>query len=142
MKVLHDGKCAESYIPAQVLIETLRPERPLALSAAMERSFRQALIWHMQRHETRVVDLMRGSGVSRGIINKLIREENGTTGVENAMKLAAFYGKGVEEFVRMQDIPVDHPLMALAALLSPDEERLVEAQVRGILAARGLRERA
>lgn len=108
----------------------------------MQTAFRSALIWHMQQHGTRVVDLEKGSGVTRGVINKLIRQENGTTGVENAMRIAAYYGKTVEDFVRMQASAPDHPLVALAALLHPDEERLIEAQVRGILTSRGRRERA
>jgi transcriptional regulator with XRE-family HTH domain len=104
----------------------------------MSGSFRNALIWHMERDETKVTDLVKGSGVSRDTINKLLARENASTSVENALLIAAYYGKTVEQFIQKDDSAENH-LAALSELLQPDEVRMLEAQVRGLIAQRATR---
>lgn len=139
MKVLHEPLCAKKHISGQVLIATLIDAEATALLPAMEGSFRDALVWHLDRFETRTVDLCRATGVSRDVINKLIRGESRSTAAENALLIAAFYGKSLEEFIRCDEDHSPRTLASLADLLTPAEARLLEAQVRGILAQRGSR---
>lgn len=105
----------------------------------MQTLFRDALIWHMKRENTKIADLVTATGISRDVINKLLAREGSSTAVENAILVCAYYGKTLEEFLRMQDGEPSRRLAALAGLLLPDEEKLLEAQVRGILAGRGPR---
>lgn len=139
MQIVHDETCAKKHNSNQVLIATLNPEAPAALLRAMNGSFRDALIWHLDSTQTRVADLTRATGVSRDVINKLLNGSSRSTAVENAILIAAYFGKSLEQFIRRDDTEPHESLAALTELLTPDEERLLAAQVRGILAQRGSR---
>jgi plasmid maintenance system antidote protein VapI len=89
----------------------------------------------MDKHGTTIAELVRATGVSRDVINKMRGRTEASTVVENALLIAAYYGKDLECFMRMDREPRS-ALPALSDLLTPDEARLIEAQVRGILAAR------
>ena len=102
----------------------------------MADDFRSALIWHMDQDDTKIVDLVRQTGVSRDVINKVLRRENSTTSVENAMLIAAFYGKSVNQFVARSEVRPSDRLRNLLDLLRPEEQRLLEAQMRGLVAQR------
>lgn len=105
----------------------------------MATSFRNALVWHLARHNTKIADLVRRTGVSRDVINKLKKREESSTTPENALLIAAYYGKTLEQFIRCDDDKADRPLLALVDLLTPDEEALLAAQVRGLISERGQR---
>lgn len=101
----------------------------------MHKRFRTALIWHVDKYKPNIAEMGRQTGVTRDAINKILKREDATTGVENAIVIAAFFGKKLDEFLRMDEEP-SSAIPALTELLTEDEERLIEAQVRGILAAR------
>ena len=103
------------------------------LSTAMADDFRAALIWHMEEHDTKIVDLVKETGVSRDVINKLIGRSKSTTSVENAMLIAAYYGKSVNQFVSRTPVDSLDRMTTLFGLLEPAERQLLEAQMRGIL---------
>lgn len=107
------------------------------LSRTMADDFRRALIWHMDKHRTSIADLVRATEVSRDVINKLRAREGSSTTVENAMLIAAFYGKTVNDFVALREVDSAERFAALLALLRPEERRLLEAQIRGLLHERG-----
>lgn len=102
----------------------------------MKGRFREALLWHMEQEGTGVTELSRATGVSRDAINKIIARENSSTDAEKAMLIAAYYGKDLGEFMNLRDPGAENPIAALAELLTPDEARLLEAQIRGLLAGR------
>lgn len=141
--VNHVRKCAKRHTgtqgPIDVPTDTLKPVPIGSLSAGMASDFRQALIWHMDHHETKIVDLVRATGVSRDVINKLISRERSSTTAENALLISAYYGKSLERFIRCEEDGLESALPGLTELLTPDEEAMLEAQVRGILARRGSR---
>jgi hypothetical protein len=102
----------------------------------MEKPFRHALMWHMEKHGTQIVDLVRETGVSRDVINKLKARPESSTDVENAMLIAGFYGKTVNEFMAMRESDEVSRTNALLGLLSPEEHQLLQAQIRGLLQRR------
>ena len=102
----------------------------------MANDFRNALIRHMEDNQTKIADLVRQTGVSRDVINKLISRENSSTTVENGMLIAAYYGKTTNQFIAMEDVTPEGSAQNLFDLLGPEERRLVEAQMLGIVSNR------
>lgn len=103
----------------------------------MPEQFRRALLWHMDRHETNIADLSEATGVSRDVIKKVRSREGATTTAENAMLIASFYGKTLNDFVAMRESDEVSQTLALLELLDPEEQRIFRAQIRGVLASRG-----
>lgn len=104
---------------------------------SMAQTFRDALIWHLERHETSVTDLARRTGVSHDAINNMIRREQSSTSIERAMAIAAYYGESVEQFLACA-VPNSSfdSVVRLLSLLTPSELRMIEAQLRGLMRAR------
>lgn len=132
----HARQYANWHIKMQVPIDTLSDVPFGTLSRGMANDFRNALIWHMDAHGTTIADLVTRTGVSRDVINKLKKREASTTTVENAMLIAAFYGKTVNQFILKQDVSPSERAQNLFAMLQPEETQLLEAQMRGLLAER------
>lgn len=101
----------------------------------MGNDFRTALMYQLDKHQTKIADLVRETGVSRDVINKLKAQDGGnkTTSVENGLLIAAYYGKTLNQFVAMNDATDDTAINALLELLSPEEKRLLKAQIRGLI---------
>ena len=132
----HGRECAIRHTGKQVPNDTLR-QMPLGtLSDGMADDFRTALIWHMDVEGTKISDLVRETGVSRDVINKLLGRENSSTSAENAMLIAAYYGKTVNQFVARVPVDADDRLRTLYGLLRPEERRILEAQMRGLVSQR------
>lgn len=93
-------------------------------------------MWHMERHNTKIADLVRETGVSRDVVNKLKARPESSTDVENAILIAAYYGKTVNEFITKKEATDASRTQALLGLLSPEEHRLLQSQIRGLLRER------
>ncbi|MBM9595927.1 adenosylcobalamin-dependent ribonucleoside-diphosphate reductase [Roseitranquillus sediminis] len=74
------------------------------VSALETTSFREALLRHMEAAETKTTELALKSGVSVDVIKKLRTRASSSTQAENAVRLAAAYGKSVEEFIRAEKL--------------------------------------
>lgn len=96
-------------------------------------SFREALMRHMADNGTTIAELAAGAGVTMDTIKKLRVRDNATTTAETAMRIAAFYGKTVEEFVGQKTTAERDQLAALLDLLSPEEQRFLLSQIRGMI---------
>lgn len=105
----------------------------------MTKDFRSALIWHLERHGTKMSELVRATGISRDTLNKLIAREGATTAAETALVVASFYGESLKSFIRCDDGPSVQALAVLLDLLRPEEAEMLEAQIRGLLERRGPR---
>lgn len=116
-------------------IDTLNEIAVRDLCRHMKR-FRDAFLWHLDQYQGPLVEIARETGVSRDTLNKLISREGSTTSAENAIRIAAFFGKTLEEFIRCDDAPLDRQIPALMDLLNQEERRLVEAMIRGVLSER------
>ena len=101
--------------------------------------FREALLWHMERHGTGVADLARGAGVSQDVIKKLRSRDKGSTKAETAQKIAAYYGKDVRSFQECIEPGDSDAFSALAGLLTPEERREVVREMRRRIEDRGSR---
>ena len=99
----------------------------------MGNDFRTALEWHMERHDTKIADLVTATGVSRDVLNKLRARPNSSTTVENALLIASYYGKTVNQFIACDDVSPSDQLHTLIDMLPPEERRIVVAQIRGML---------
>jgi len=115
----------------------LRMEKNSVYSAFMSRSFGDTPKARMDAEEVSIADISRATGVSSDIVKKLRSREGSTTNVEDAAKLAAYFGQSVEDF--MSDSPARAGLKAKIDLLTPGEQRIVLAQIEGILASRAAR---
>lgn len=99
-------------------------------------SFRAALLRHMQDQKTTMTELSKGSGVSIDIIKKLRSREGSSTNVEAATLIAAFYGKTLAEFTLGVEPSEIGQLETMLELLTPDERRVILAQIRGMVRGR------
>lgn len=133
MQMIHAPQCAKRHYSGQVPNDTL-PKMPFGtLSDAMDAPFRNALLWHMEQNNTTIADLVNETGVSRHVVNKLKARPNSSTDVENAILIAAYYGKTVNEFIAKKEATDLSRTSALLELLSPEEHRLLQLQIRGLL---------
>lgn len=106
-----------------------------SIRAAMT-DFRDALLWHMSQHKTKIAELARGSGVSADTIKKLRTRKHSSTNAEAADRIAAYYGKSVRDFMLCQDVPDTSAFLALADLLKPEERKMLLAQMRAMIQTR------
>lgn len=94
-------------------------------------------MWHMNRYGTKIVDLVNATGVSRDVFNKLKAREGSTTSVENAILIAAYYGKTVNQFIDCREVSAADQAQNVFDLLPQEDQRLLHAQILGLLRARG-----
>ena len=99
----------------------------------MTHPFREAFVWHMEKHGTTIKDMVERTGVSRDVINKLLSRPDSSTVVENGVLIAAYYGKTVNQFIARQDVGARESLDSLLALLTPEETRLLMLQIEGLV---------
>lgn len=139
MNVGHVAQYANWHTSKQVPIDTLRHVPIGILTHPMANEFKQALEWHMKEHDTKIVDLVNGAGVTRDVVNKVLYRKPASTSVENAILIAAFYGKTVNQFVSLQPVSSLERAKNLFELMQPEDLQLLEAQIQGILAQRARR---
>jgi hypothetical protein len=131
--ICHEQECAIRHDKLQVPNDTLQGTPNVTLFESMADDFRSAFLWHMEQHQTKIADLVKEAGVSRDVINKLIGRASSSTSVENAMLIAAYYGKSVNQFVACAPADASDRTKALLDLLRPEERQLLEAQIRGLV---------
>jgi plasmid maintenance system antidote protein VapI len=106
----------------------------------MADSFSDALLWHMERHGTTIAALARASGVSASAIKQVRVRPGSGMSAERATKIAAYYGKTLESFMRCdEDAATRNELRAVIELLSLEESKMVLHQIRGLVAGRASR---
>lgn len=133
MQLIHTPQCAKRHSLMQVPNDTLMKMPFGSLSQSMSDDFKAALEWHIAQHNTKIADLAAGTGVSRDIINKVRLREKASTSVENAVLIAAYYGKTVNDFLAKRPATETSRMRALLDLLSTEDRRLLEAQIRGLI---------
>ncbi|MCI5042939.1 MAG: hypothetical protein MRY81_25150 [Donghicola eburneus] len=102
----------------------------------MPKTFREALISHLEATQCQISDLSRQTGVSRDVINKLKSRENASTTVENGISIANYFGKSLNAFMATTEPDEANELSDLFAQLTEPEAKIVKAQLRGLIAAR------
>jgi transcriptional regulator with XRE-family HTH domain len=106
------------------------------MNHAMKEAFRESLIAHIDTYRVNVAQMARDTGVSKELIHSLRQRKTVCPNVDDAMKLAGYFGKTVEEFVGTSRDDQLKRLGALAARLSPEEQAFLEAQIATLLASK------
>lgn len=135
----HDPDSANRHLPCQVPNGPLNANMNMSQFAAMTDDFRRAFLRHLEEHGTPLTALSRATGVSLDVLKKLKTRGSGSTTVENGMLIAAYYGETVNQFVAMDQVTDRQKLNNLFELMTPSERQLLEAQMLGLIAARGRR---
>lgn len=102
----------------------------------MKEDFREAFLWHLENGEASLAQIARETGVSRDVLKKLSTRPGASTTVENAVLIAAFFGKTINQFIRRESIDPRQSAQNLFELLGPEDSQAVVAQIRGLLAMR------
>lgn len=100
------------------------------------KGFRNALLWHMTQQNTTIAALAKGSGVSADVIKKVRSRDNASAKAEDAWRIAAYFGKSLDQFIRLDAPADDQEFRSLLALMTPQEKKLLEAQMRAMLQVR------
>jgi transcriptional regulator with XRE-family HTH domain len=98
--------------------------------------FREAFIAHLDAAGFNTRQVADATGVSRDQMEKLRQRKVASTNVHDALRIARFFGKTVEEFIG--DIPEveNSDILTLIARLTPTEQEIVRAQLEGLLSHR------
>ena len=98
-------------------------------------TFREKLIAAMDLNGTSAAELARQTGVAKHLIDKLRQRKSITTNVNDAMRIAHFYGMTIEEFLGVADrkAKVDR-LSLLMGQLDDEQAIIMEAQIAAVLA--------
>ena len=132
----HTLLSAERHDKSQVPFNLLNENGTNDLPKCMASDFRTALLWHMDKNETRMTDIVRATGVSNDVLKKLRTRENYSTTVENGLLIAAFYGKTVNQFVALEETSENDVISALVSMMQPEEKQLLADKIRQILSGR------
>lgn len=100
----------------------------------MKEAFREAFIRHVRVYDVSIAEVARQTGVSKYLLNALHQRKTQVPNVADAIKIARFFGKTVDEFLD-QDAPKNNDAMLASkiARLSPEERRVFEVQVDALL---------
>ena len=121
---------------SQVTSVLLRGGQQTVNFLRMAETFYDALLWHMDKHGTTVADLAHGAGVSEDAIKKIRTRPGGGTRAQTGARIAAFYGKTLEQFMACEDVGEMETLISTLRLLEPAERKLLLLQAKGILSGR------
>lgn len=99
---------------------------------AMAKNFQTAFLWHLENGPHSLAEIERGSGVTRSVLNKLKFRDGVSTTAENAIAIAHFYGKSLEEFIALEEPDRLRVFADLWDGLTDQERRVVEATMRAI----------
>ncbi len=97
--------------------------------------FRDALIHKLEETGISLRKVSEGSGVSYEQLKKLKQVESRTTNVEDAIKVAAFFGQTVDEFVAGEAAKAPDRLAGVLSQLSPEGRAFLENAAIAQLAA-------
>lgn len=128
-----DNNSADPHHFRQVLINPLKQFGRGCLIRAMKTAFKTAFLWHREATGVSLAELARKTGVSIDVLKKLNASDPYTTSAENAVLIASYFGKTVNQFLEMTPIDQEQAAANLFELLTTEERRILEAQIRGLL---------
>jgi transcriptional regulator with XRE-family HTH domain len=100
----------------------------------MERTFSEALLKAIGGNGPSLKAVAEGAGVSYEQLKKVKQGKSKSTNVEDAIKIAGFFGTSVEEFINDPKAAMRTELAELVSGLHPEELVIVLAAARGISA--------
>jgi transcriptional regulator with XRE-family HTH domain len=102
----------------------------------MTKRFRDAFLDRLKEGDLTLADVARGSGVSVEQLKKVRQRDTASTNVDDAMKIAHYFGLSLDEFLGDTTIKDRTEMLDLYMQLSPQERDLL-LDVARVRAARG-----
>ncbi|WP_457650852.1 hypothetical protein [Profundibacter sp.] len=102
----------------------------------MHKNFRDAFIEHLDRTGAKVTDISTATGVNKDSLYALKRGTTMNMNVRDAILVAEFFDKTVEEFMGVERGALRDSLIDQIAQLSDSERQIFEASLKAVLAAR------
>lgn len=113
------------------------------MSSISRTAFRDSLNDRLNKTGLSVSELSRRTGVSKALLDKLRQERTTSTNVEDAMRVARFFGQSLEDFmgatIRQEQ---RNELADRIARMDPDQIAMIETLIRGIYATRAAAQQA
>lgn len=100
------------------------------------KTFADALREHIERTGATVTQIARGSGVNRDALYALKQGKSQNMIVDDAIRVANYFGLTVEEFMGLSPAQVRDQLVEQIARLTPQEQAILEASLTAILSQR------
>ena len=92
----------------------------------MLRKFREALIETLAGTGESVAQVARGAGVSEEQLKKVRQREGASTNVDDAVKVAHYFGMSLDEFLHDRTTEIRAEVLAQYAQLTPAERSLLQ----------------
>lgn len=102
----------------------------------MKKSFSEALNHHLDATGRKIPDIAEASGVKADALYKLKYGKTLNMAVDDAMRVAAAFGKTIEEFMDSRPARVKSELAQQIDLLTESERELLLASITALLAGR------
>ncbi len=99
----------------------------------MRKSFSQAFIEHLEQSNLKVTEVAIRAGVSKDALYSLKYGKTQNMAVDDAIMVAAVFGKTVEEFLGLSEAQIRSSLAEKVAQLTGREQAILEASLDAIL---------
>lgn len=93
----------------------------------MAKTFRDAFLAHLERTGTPVKRVAEEAGVSYEQLKKLKGREGSSTNVEDAVKIARYFGYSLDEFIEDRTVQDRAEIVSLYNQLTPRERAILRA---------------
>ena len=102
----------------------------------MAKTFCEAFNEHLEASGVKITEIANATGVNKDSLYKLKYGRTRNMGVDDAIKVAAFFGETVEEFMGVGPGGLRDVLLEKIAQLSERERRILEVSITAVLASR------
>ncbi len=102
----------------------------------MSKTFSQAFNDHLSEANVKITEVARGSGVTKEALYSLKYGKTRNMSVDDAIKVAAYFGETVEEFMGQKPRRLRDALLDQIQQLSERERRILEVSLKAVLAER------
>lgn len=118
----------------QGTIIALPREAPAGINIPMPLTFREALLKAIERPGPSLQAVATGSGVSYEQLKKIKQGKSLSTNVEDALSVAKFFGKTLEQFLEDPSFGPRSEIVSLYNQLSETEQKMLLAAAKGLAA--------
>lgn len=106
------------------LSSSLPISAPVVMSESMG-TFRTALLEAISANDISLRKVAIGAGVSYEMLKKLKQTDGYRTNIEDAIKIAAFFGKTIDDFISRPELQSDLELIDILSRLRPEDRRFL-----------------
>lgn len=102
----------------------------------MAKPFREAFIEAVEGSGVSVAEVALKSGVSKEQLNKLKQRPGAKTNVDDAIKVAGYFGKTLDQFLEDDEALIRSEIVDLYNQLTDQERQMILGAAKGALASR------